>query len=161
MNISVDESDKVLNRIEVLAREICYIEALRERAQELQTIRGFVQTLLRVYAGDQRALEDIKRIRTLMGQAIAEIEDLFTNVDAETADVLGAMMSIDVVISAVRKARDDIHFILMECDPVIAKWKGVELVRGQDVDRALTTTYQFLAKRYTTGKSLMQNRRPG
>ena len=64
-----------------------------------------------------------------------------------------------IQVRAVRKARDDMHFILMEWDPVIARWQNLEMVRSPAVDKALTATYQFLAKRFTTGKSLMKKKK--
>ncbi len=152
------ESEKVLDLIETMAREICYIEALRDRAKELLKIRANVEALIKVYSADQRVVADLGRVKMLMVKAIAETDDVFNNIDAETADVMGALMSIDDIIRAVRKARDDVHFIMMEWDPVLAKWQNLEMVRSQEIDKALTMTYQFLAKRFSTGKSIMKSR---
>ncbi len=158
LGIDPKESEKVLERIETLAREICYIEALRDRARELLRIRANVELLIKVYSADQRASADLGRIKLLMVKATAETDDIFNNIDSETADVLNALMSIEDIIRAVRKARDDMHFILMEWDPVIAKWQNLQMIRSQEIDRAVAATYQFLAKRFSTGKSLMKSR---
>jgi hypothetical protein len=158
MGLPEGESEKVLDSIETLAREICYIEALRERARELTKIRTNVETLIKVYSADQRVSTDLARIKLLMARATQETDDIFNNIDAETADVLGALMSIEYVIGAVRKARDDMHFIMMQWDPVIARWQNLEMVRSQDIDKAIAATYQFTAKRFTTGKSIMQSK---
>jgi len=160
LGIDPKESEKVLDRIETLAREICYIEALRDRARELLKIRANIEVLLKVYSADQRVSADLGRIKLLMAKAIAETDQVFNNIDAETADVLSALMSIDDIIRSVRRARDDMHFILMEWDPVLAKWQKLEMVRSQEVDKALSATYQFLAKRFATGKSIMKSRPP-
>ncbi len=158
LGIDPSQSEKVLDRIETLAREICYIEALRDRSKELLRIRANVESLIKVYSADLRASADLGRIKMLMVKAVAETDDIFNNIDAETADVLGALMSIEFIIKSVRKARDDLHYILMEWDPVIAKWQNLEMVRSQEVDKALSVTYQFLAKRFSTGKSIMKAR---
>ena len=158
LGIDPNESEKVLDRIETLAREICYIEALRERSRELFKISTNLELLVKAYAADPRGSADIGRIKLLMQKATAETDDIFNSIDAETADVMSALMSIDDVIRAVRKARDDLHFILMEWDPALARWQKLEMVRCQDVDRALSETYQFLAKRFATGKSMMKVR---
>jgi hypothetical protein len=154
LGIPPDQSEKVLDHIETLAREICYIEALRERSLELRKIRANVEALIKVYSGDQRTSADLGRIKLLMSKAVLEVDDTFSNVDAETADVISALMSIDDIIRIVRKARDDMIFIMLEWDPVIAKWRNLEMVRSPEVDRALSVTYQFLAKRFSTGKSI-------
>ena len=158
LGIDPKESEQVLDRIESLAREICYIEALRDRARELLRIQSNVETLIKVYSADQRVAADLGRIKLLMVKAIAETDTVFNNIDAETAEVLSALMSINDIIRSVRKARDDMHFILMEWDPVLAKWQNLEMVRSQDIDKAMTMTYQFLAKRFATGKSIMKSR---
>lgn len=131
---------------------------MRERSTELLRIRGNVESLIKVYSADQRVSADLGRIKLLMVKAVAETDDIFNNIDAETADVLGALKSIDSIIKSVRKARDDLHYILMEWDPVIAKWQNLEMVRSQEVDKAMSVTYQFLAKRFSTGKSMMKAR---
>lgn len=159
LGLPVEESEKVLDRIETLAREICYIEALRDRAKELFKIRANIETLIKVYAGDPRVSADLGRIKLLMVKATDETDEVFNAIDAETADVMSALMSIDDIIRAVRKARDDVHFILMEWDPAIARWQNLAMVKSQEVDRALSETYQFLAKRFATGKSMMKARR--
>ena len=158
LGIDPSESEKVLDRIETMAREICYIEALRDRAGELRKIQANVAALVKVYSSDPRASADLGRIKLLMVKAVAETDDIFNNIDAETADVLSALMAIDDIIRSVRRARDDAHFIMMEWDPVLAKWQNLAMVRSQEVDKALSMTYQFLAKRFATGKSIMKSK---
>ena len=93
LGIDPNESEKVLDRIETLAREICYIEALRDRAREVLRVRANVEVLIKVYSGDQRMSADLGRIKILMVKAVAETDDVFNNIDAETADVLSALMA--------------------------------------------------------------------
>ena len=131
---------------------------MRERAGELAKIRANVEVLIKVYAADQRIVADLGRIKILMAKATSETEYILNNTDAETADVMRGLMTIADVIRAVRKARDDQHFIMMEWGPVIAKWQNLEMVRSPEVDKSLSATYQFIAKRFSTGKSLMKSR---
>jgi hypothetical protein len=156
LGFQASESEKVLDRIETLARELCYIEALRERAHEVAHIQGNLETLTKVYGSDMRISSDINRMKILIVKGVNELRDILDNIDAESADVLGALMSIDYIIKAVRKARDDLHHILMEWDPAMAKWQNLNMVRSQEVDKAMAVTYQFLAQRFSTGKSLMK-----
>jgi hypothetical protein len=149
------EAEKVVDLIETLAREICYVEALRERTQELRKIQSNVEALTKIYT-DIRGSADVGRVKLLMTRGINETDNILNAVDAETADVMSALMSLEDVIRAVRNARDDLHFVLMAWDPVIAKWENLVMNRSQEVDRALMTTYKFLASRFDTGKSLMK-----
>ncbi|MCC6915381.1 MAG: hypothetical protein IT566_16910 [Rhodospirillaceae bacterium] len=153
--LGFDEVEKVLDLIETLAREICYVEALRERSRELKKIHSNVEKLGKVYT-DVRGSSEVGRVKLLMLRGLHEAENILNHVDSETADIMNALMSLDDVIKAVRHARDTLHFLLMEWDPVIAKWENLNLVRCQEIDRALQATYQFLALRFDTGKSLMK-----
>ena len=161
MGLESNESEKVIDYIETLARELCYIEALRERCFEVRKIRKNLATLKKVYNDDIRTSSDIARIKTLIGMALGELDDILNNVDAESADILGALMSIDEVVQSVRRARDDLHYILMEWDPVIALWKGLPLVRSKDIDTALSAAYKLLAMRFNTGKSIVSKKKVG
>ena len=71
---------------------------------------------MKVYSDDLRTATDISRITILIGKGLGELDTILNNVDAESADVLGALMSIDEVVRSVRKARDDLHYNLMEWD---------------------------------------------
>ncbi len=155
LGFEASQAEKVVDLIETLAREICYVEALRERTQELKKIQGNVEALIKVYT-DIRGSAEVGRVKLLMVRGIAETDNILNNVDAETADVMSALMSLDDVVRAVRRARDELHFVLMEWDPIIAKWENLVMARSQDVDRALMATYKFLASRFDTGKSLMK-----
>jgi hypothetical protein len=161
MGLKENESEKVVDHIETLARELCYVEALRERCFEVRRIRKNVVGLVKVYNDDMRTSADIGRIKTLLGKGLRELDDILNSVDAESADILGALMSIDKVVQSVRKARDDLHYILMEWDPIIAQWKDLQLVRSQEIDRALSATYKLLATRFETGRSIVSKRKPG
>jgi hypothetical protein len=156
LGYQASDSEKVLDRIETLARELCYIEALRERAQEVVKIQVNLETLTKVYNTDLRISADIGRMKILIVKGVNELRDILDNVDAEVADVLGALKAIDNVIKAVRKARDELHYILMEWDPTLAKWQNLNMVKSQEIDKAMTSTYQFLASRFSTGKSMMK-----
>ncbi len=155
MGYRAGESERVLDSIETLARELCYIEALRERAHEVAKIQQHLEILTKVYGGDLRATADIGRMKILIVTGLHELREVLDTVDAVTADVLGALKSIGAVIKAVRTARDDLHRILMEWDPVLATWQNLNMVRSQEIDRAMAATYHFLAQRFSTGKSMM------
>src|SRR4051812_6931573 len=60
------ESEKVLDRIEILARELCYIEALRERASEVAKIQVNLDAMTKVYSSDLRVSADITRMKILI-----------------------------------------------------------------------------------------------
>ncbi len=160
LGFKASESERVLERIETLARELCYIEALRERTKEVTTIRANLVALTKVYNNDQRTSASIGRMKQLIVTGIGEVDTFLKSIDAEVADVMAALVSIEGIIRSVRKVRDDLHFALMEWDPVIASWQKLKLTRSQEIDRALSLTYQFLASRFSTGKSIIKRKAP-
>jgi hypothetical protein len=158
MGLAADQSEVVVDHIESLARELCYIEALRERSQELDKISKGLEKLVQVYSDDKKVSGDIGRMKILMAMGLEENQKILNDIDGETSDVLAALMTLDGLVNKIRKARDDLHYQLMEWDQVIEKWQKLEMMRGQPVDRALSTLYQFLAKRFSTAKSVMSRK---
>ena len=159
IGLTAADGDKVVDRIEILARELCYIEALRERCEQITRIRAHLDRLTKVYTNDQRMVDEIGRCKLLMTDGMREIFTPLALIDAKISDILGVLKAVDDVIAAVRQTRDDIHFILMHWDPVIAKWQDLEPAKSQPIDKAMIALYQFLAGRFATGKSLIKKRR--
>ena len=60
---------------------------------------------------------------------------------------MGALQTIDDAIAAIRSARDTIHFIMMQWDPVIARWQAIVPEKSQPAERAIQPLH--------TGKSLL------
>jgi hypothetical protein len=148
LGFTTADGEKVVDRVETLARELCYIEALRERCDQVKLIRLHLDKLIKVYTNDQRMTDGMREIFTPL--AIQ---------DARLSDIVEVLKTVDAAIADVRQTRDDIHFILMHWDPVIAKWKDVEPTKNKAVDKALIALYQFLAARFAIGKSIMKRRR--
>jgi hypothetical protein len=159
LGYAATDTERVLERIETLARELCYIEALRERCGQVKRIRELLDRLTKAYTNDQRVVDEIGRCKLLMTDGLRELYAPLAELDAKIADVMNALQTVDTVIAAVRQTRDDIHFVLMAWDPVIAHWEKLEPNRGQAADRALHALYHLLAGRFATGKSLMKRRK--
>src|SRR5262249_33672249 len=147
-----------VDRIETLARELCYIEALRERCGKVSRIKRMLGRLIKEYTQDQRMVDGINRCEVLMKEGWRELRTPLSDVDAKIADVMASLQTIDDTIAAIRTARDTVHFILMQWDPVIARWQPLVPEKCQAVEKALEALYRLLASRFPSGKSLM--RRP-
>lgn len=102
-----DDTDQVLDRIETLARELCYIEALRDRVRQVSRIRELIVKLIKVYNNDQRAVDEMNRCKVLMKEGWHEISMPPATLDKQIADVMNALQTIDKAIAAVRKTRDE------------------------------------------------------
>jgi hypothetical protein len=148
----------VMARMEQLAREICYIEALRDRYKALNEIDAKLAQVKRIQGSDPRVRDELRRISAFMHVAHEECDRRFGEVDAQTGEIIGALKSIDRQIRYIRDKRDELHQLAMSWDPVIKAWDKAPLQRSKKLDEVLDTTYRFLAQRYARGRSMIADR---
>jgi len=159
LGLPPSEAEQVVDRIETLARELCYIEALRDRCDQVTRIRKKLEALAKLYHDDKRTGADIGRIKMLMVEGVREIFTPLAMADARTSDIVSMLQTIDKAIADIRSTRDAVHFILMDWDALIAQWQDLPIERGIPTEKALSALYKFLASRFSTGKSLMSRNR--
>jgi len=145
----------VVAKIELMAREICYIEALRERYRAVPEIIAKLKALQKRQTADPRARGEMQRILVLIGKSVEEYSRLFAEVDAQTSEIIGALKSIDRQVGYIRAKRDDLHALMMQWDPIIAAWNDPGTAQPQRLSQAIALTYRFLAQRYSGSKSLL------
>jgi hypothetical protein len=139
---------EIVARIERLARELCYVEALRERCAILRAMAAKINVLAKLYRGDRAIVHNISRINTLLQRPFGEFEHAFDRIDAATADILTVLLGVEDHVLQIRKARDEAHMKLMRWDEVIASWTKLDPVRGGDTEAALDELYRFAARHY-------------
>ncbi|MCB2106319.1 MAG: hypothetical protein KDE14_01405 [Rhodobacteraceae bacterium] len=149
----------VLLRIELLARELCFIEALREAFSVVPSIAVRLKQIADNFGGDIRMMDTITRVRGLMRKGIQEYSGIFAAVDHQSDEIIVAMREIDGQISMIRERRDGLRFLQIKWNPLVEAWKDVDLGQGNRVSDLLGRTYRFLATRFDTSKSLMKARR--
>lgn len=150
--------EEVVKLLELLAREVCYIEGLRDRFAMVQMIVKRLAELAKSYGNDPNAKLELRRIQALVGTGIKEYSNLFLEVDGQTAEIIAALKTLERQISYIRKSRDDLHFLLMQWEPHIRSFENLPGRRTPESDKATSALYRFLAPRFTEGKSLLKNR---
>jgi hypothetical protein len=148
LGLGSGRKEEIVDRIERLARELCYIEALRERCAILRAMAAKINVLAKLYRGDRAIVHDISRVNTLLQRPFAEFEHAFDRLDGTTSDILTVLLGVDDHVRQIRKARDDVHVRLMQWDAVIATWTKLDPVRGTDAEAALEELYRFAARHY-------------
>ncbi|MFV3073757.1 hypothetical protein [Niveispirillum fermenti] len=143
---------QVEDRIDALAKELSYIEALRERASRLHKIRDGLELAHRLYKIERTLREEIVRMQTLSLPPITDIEQRFAQVDAQTGEVLSMLTLFDKNITYIREMRDDLHQTLLPWDEVMEDWEAVAIEKGAPFEAVLKKTYQFLARSYSQAK---------
>jgi hypothetical protein len=160
LGLAASDTGPVIARIEMMAREICYIEALRERYQAIPQVVAKLTRLQQRRGIDSRTRGEIQRILTLTKKSVEEYSKLFAEVDAQTGEIISALKSIDRQIGYIRAKRDDLHALMMRWDPIIAAWDDPEIGQPQRLSQIIALTYRFLAQRYSASKSLLRKENP-
>lgn len=150
--------DPVISRIELLAREICYIEALRDRFALIPVIDQKVQNILASLGGDRNAKMEVNRIRVLLQSGIKEYSAIFAEADAQTGEIIAALKTIDRQTQFIRNNRDRLRFLLMEWEPHISSLKDWHTRRTPQTEKLLSELYRFLAPRFSSARSILRQK---
>jgi hypothetical protein len=151
LGLSGENKRDVVNRFEDLAREMSYIEALRERFGKIQKLLANVNSLTSVYRRERSILEELMRVRALMKPPVDKIGQLFDQLDANTGEILNTMKKFAAQIRYIRDMRDDFHQRFMLWDDLVEQWNGVQMERTGQLDRLIRVTYQFVARHFPQG----------
>lgn len=148
LGMGKENKKDVVDRFDDLAREMAYIESLRERFGKIQKIYNNFQLLAGVYKRERGILEEIMRIRILMKRPVGEITTIFEQLDANTGEILNTMKKFASQIRYIRETRDTLHQRFMLWDSLIEQWSGNTLERSAVLDRLVRVTYQFSARHF-------------
>jgi hypothetical protein len=148
LGLGADRRQEVVDLIDDLARELAYIEALRDRYGLVRMIVGKVNLLSRLYRADRGMVQDLSRIRSLMLRPTEEFENIFGQVDAMTCEILTVLRKFDAQVQFIRQMRDDLHTRLMTWDPIIEQWQMLDAVGGAGAELAIKDLYRFVARHF-------------
>lgn len=139
---------EIMFRIERLARELSYIEALRDRFASMKMIGLKLVQLGNAYGTERGFSQEIARVVTLMRKPLAEYDALFRQVDARTSRVLEVFRTYDAHLAAIRQARDDIHRRFMPWDELIPQWQVQSVEVGSTAEGLVRATYRLLVRQF-------------
>jgi len=151
-----ENTEPVIAQLELLARELCYIEALRDRFALISKIRDKMIELGKSYGNDRNAKMELDRVRGLLRVGMDEYAAIFGEADAQTGEIISALKSIDRQIGYIRNVRDNLHFLIMQWDPHIRDLEKWQSRRTPETDKVLSNLYRFLAPRFSSGRSLLK-----
>jgi hypothetical protein len=143
-----ERASEVIDRFEMLARELAYIEALRERFQHVRLIMVKLVEMGQLYKAERAIMEELVRVQMLMRNPDAELQNDFALVDAHTSEVVNMLKKIDMQIAFIRSNRDDLHYKLMKWDGLIDKWEQIKMERSEALENLMRATYRFVAQHY-------------
>lgn len=144
---------EVLDRVDKLARELSYIEALRDRFVAVKMIVMKLGQLTAMYGPERGFSEEIKRVLVLMRKPIAEFDAIFNQADGQTSEIVSVLGNFEGQIAFVRETRDSLHGKFMLWDALIQQWQDLPVEIGTPAETLLRATYRFMARHFSQDES--------
>ncbi|MBF0561368.1 MAG: hypothetical protein HQL37_04970 [Alphaproteobacteria bacterium] len=148
MGIGRDRKQDVIEHIESLAKELAYIEALRERFGSIKEMEKKIQGLRRLYGHERSLLEIADPSARLIQRAIREFQNPFDEVDAQTGEILAVLRNLDAQVKFIRRTRDFLFRRFAAWEDILKEWAPVPITRSAQTQELFRSTYKFLAPRY-------------
>ena len=145
VGIAPENMDEVLAMIDKVAREICYIEALRDQYSHARGIRTKLARVDRLYVDEKQFHEEVRRVRILIEPPIKNFSKLFQELDAQTSEIVAIMKNFDSQISFIRQNRDLLREQLVIWQEFIDLWDVNIEHRNDSIRDAVKATYRFVA----------------
>lgn len=145
LGLGTGRRDEVLDMIDRFARELSYIEALRDRYSLAGSIGEKLARVEKLYRDEKQFHEEVRRARTLFRPAVQGFSGLFEQADAQTGEIVTVLKSYDSMVKFVREVRDELHQRLIVWDTIIPAWDINLTRRHDDIREAVRATYRFVA----------------
>ncbi|MFS2009263.1 hypothetical protein ACCD06_05255 [Azospirillum sp. CT11-132] len=148
LKLTTNAEQYLTDRIDDLAQELSYIEALRDRFRHIRRIDQAMAKLATIYRTDRTFCSELNRMQGLIRKPLREYDMIFDQADAQTGDIVGALRNFHPTIQFIRKIRDDLRAKLLEWEELLQGWDEVTMERSPKVEALQKQTYRFLASRY-------------
>jgi uncharacterized coiled-coil DUF342 family protein len=153
LGLKPEQKHQVMDKIDLFARELAFIEALRERCGLIKQIYGKLNKLASIYRQDHSVTEDLVRIMQLLRAPMSDYESTFRLVDAQTSEIMNILKKYQAQVNFIRETRDDLHNRFREWDDLIVKWEELEVVRSPEAEALIKETYRFAAYHFPQNQS--------
>lgn len=155
LGLGEERKQEVLDLVDRVARELAYIEALRDRFAYASAIQTKLVQVIALHRGDRQFTAEVQRVRTLMEPPIRDFSFVFDQVDAQTGEILTVLKSYDKQINFIREMRDELHKKIMIWDEVIETWNIDLSTRSKGIREAVQSTYRFVAYNFPQAQDWM------
>lgn len=147
--LDLADKEQVTEKVEDLAEELSYIEALRDRYNDIVGLQDKLAQFRVQYRNQASMLGEIEPILRLVGVPVKTLAADFELVDAQTGEIMAVLKNLDAQKEYIREQRDELHCRLMAWNSILDAWQsvvpGTEPYGMMDMLRDL---YRFLAPRF-------------
>jgi hypothetical protein len=148
IGLEADQHHVVVDRIAAFAKELSYVEAIRERFEGARAIQQKVASLLKLYKTDRFIGDNLLRVAALMREPIGAFDVIFGKIDAMIADILAICQSYEAKVVELRTMRDDLFELYLLWEPILTRWHEQPIAKGKFTEESVRLTFQFLARNY-------------
>ena len=143
-----ETKEAIFELLEQVARELAYIEALRERFNKVKMIEKKIAEAGKIYRRERAVSDDVSRIQALIKGPISEFPSIFKMVFTQMMDVRMVLRSVPAQVQFIRTMRDELHVRFMKWEEMIQLWEMIAAERSEAIERALRLTYRFMARHF-------------
>ncbi len=148
IGLKSDEKHRIVDRIEAFAKELSYVEAIRERLEAAHAIQHKVARLLALYKNDRFVGDNLMRVAALMREPMSAFDVLFGKVDAMIADIIGICQNYEEKVAGLRTMRDDLFELYLLWEPMLQRWQEQPIEKSKFSEETVRAMFQFLARHY-------------
>ncbi len=139
----------VVARVEALAGELAFIEALRHRLlRRIQRMAARLDRLTRAKSCDAAHLEQLTQVNRLTGIALRQIAKRFDELEGQTGEIMPALRNLESQRAFIRSNRDWLYRSQRAWEPVLSAWDTAGPAGSDSSSALLARSYQFLAPRF-------------
>ena len=148
LGLERENHEAVIAQIEAVARQLSYIEAMREVFENVKMVDEKVQGFRKLYGADQVLNDTVNQAAKLSKACIKHFDQMFDLVDAQTSEVVAMLKNIANQIDYIRKTRNDLYKRLHPWERICLEWKSIFSTKTPENAVKIRELYRFLAPRY-------------
>lgn len=141
-------AEDVTITIEDLAREIAYVEALRDHFAELGLLPRRLELWRQKAADDRNRREEYDRMIALTRAPLNQARQRFQRLDKRIEAIDAVLRDPGPLVAFLRKQRDLLHADTRKWRHIAPRWKNA---KAFDEDERRRSTYRFLAENFAEG----------
>ena len=147
--LGVADKEEVTQKVEILAEELAYIEALRDQFKAICSIEEKLVAFRQQFRNKASLVAEIDPILRLIGVPTKMLLATFDLVDAQTGEIMAVLKNLDAQTEYIREQRNDLHCRLMAWNDILKAWENIEPgTEPYAMTDLLRDLYRFLAPRF-------------
>lgn len=134
-----------------LARELSYIEALREKITRVSRIGRILEDIRRAGGRQANDMHEVAAVLRLFSHMVRTFDDMLSTVDEQILDILAAVSAHETVGKNIRDIRNELRSQLIPWEEPLVQWEDVseKEVNLAAVASKVSDLYRMLAPLYS------------